>query len=556
MNCIITGLPVRDHKEYENHIEYFIDYNGKPYKLKLLRKDDLFDGYKRALKSILFREEWQFDPEFIITKQLAERMFGWIKYPNEKDFDNKVLAYLEWLYRNGGKEHRTLHFAASEYWQAHANDAEEFERILEDLEHKEYITEPANYEFKLTKEGIKKAESIQAQKPESIFKKYATVRKPRIGIINIVEDEPAANKVRHYLSNKGFPTLTYGSLDDDDFSATRIHNVRNNIREENGRRSADYWIFIKSSNSDKNRNYGSLLTVAAEMHHELGTGRYPNMITIAETDDSNRYTWPVYDDYYNHFFDVRLDGGKERLAEDIFEDWAKILSKKLNTKDKFWAWLLDLCKQRNTNSFIIRPFDIEELLESEEQLKGFLTELYNENLIALRQLPGCRYDQFEYEVLVLTDEDRKRQSEEPASGKYNWNLIHAVIQGIAKSRFESLHYADAVEAAFKEINQIIKKEYKRIKGVELDGCDLMRKAFTSTPNNNHEPVFPMADNSTDSGKNIQQGYMDIFVGAMMGIRNPKTHGNLDRIPDEAWEMIVLASHLMRMWDKRLQFSNS
>lgn len=141
----------------------------------------------------------------------------------------------------------------------------------------------------------------------------------------------------------------------------------------------------------------------------------------------------------------------------------------------------------------------------------------------------------------------------PLDKKYNWNLIHTVVQGIAKSRFESTHYADAVEASFKELNHIIKQEYRNTKGVELDGVDLMRKAFSSTPNNTYHPVFPMADNSTDTGRNIQQGYMEIFAGAITGIRNPKTHENLNRVPDEAWEMIVLASHLMRMWDKRLNF---
>jgi uncharacterized protein (TIGR02391 family) len=550
MNCIITELPIRDRKEFDTHIEYFIDYKRKPYKLKLPVKDDLSDDYKKALKSLLFREEWPIDQEFLITKPLAERAFGWIKYPTiqDKDFEPKVLAYLEWLYKNGGKEHKPLHFIASEYWQARAYNEDEFARVLEALEHKEYITKPVSNEFKLTKEGAKKAESMEAQKPESPLKKYATVRKPRIGIINIMGDEIAANKVANYFSNKGFPALTYNGLDDDEVGGGRIHNLRNQIREENGRRQADYWVFIKSAKSDKSRTYGSLLTVAAEAHHELGWMRYPNMITIAETDDSNRYTWPVYDDYYNHFFDVRLDSGKERLAEDILEDWAKMLEKKLKTKDAFWTWLSDLCKQLGNNCILIRPFGIEELLESEEQLRGFLDELIKENLVTVHQLPGCKNDQFEYEVRVLTDADRLALEK-----GYNWNFIHPVIQNIAKSRFESGHYADAAEASIKEINDIVKRAYKTEKGVELDGVDLMRKAFTSTANNQFQPVFPMADNTTDSGKNIQQGYMDIFVGAITGIRNPKTHGNLDRSPDEVWEMIVLASHLMRMWDKRLSY---
>lgn len=132
---------------------------------------------------------------------------------------------------------------------------------------------------------------------------------------------------------------------------------------------------------------------------------------------------------------------------------------------------------------------------------------------------------------------------------FDWQNIHMLILRIAKPRFESFHFADAVEASFKEINDIVKKAYINKKGQEEDGDSLMRKAFSTSSNNKYTPLFFLADNSTDSGRNIQQGYMDIFAGSMKGIRNPKAHANLDVNSDEAWEMIVLASHLMRMWEK-------
>lgn len=132
---------------------------------------------------------------------------------------------------------------------------------------------------------------------------------------------------------------------------------------------------------------------------------------------------------------------------------------------------------------------------------------------------------------------------------YDWQNIHSVIHRIAKPRFESFHFADAVEASLKEINDLVKKKYKSLTGKEDDGVSLMRNAFTSTANNNYMPVIELADNSNDSGKNIQQGYMDIFAGAMKGIRNPKAHTNMQVDADEAWEMIVLASHLLRMYEK-------
>ncbi len=73
----------------------------------------------------------------------------------------------------------------------------------------------------------------------------------------------------------------------------------------------------------------------------------------------------------------------------------------------------------------------------------------------------------------------------------NWNIIHSVIQSVAKQKYDDGHFADAVESAFKEINKIVKAEYKKIKGDEHDGDALMRKAFSV-----NDPVFKLADQNT------------------------------------------------------------
>lgn len=131
------------------------------------------------------------------------------------------------------------------------------------------------------------------------------------------------------------------------------------------------------------------------------------------------------------------------------------------------------------------------------------------------------------------------------SSSFDWGIIHPDIFGVANSRFTSGHYADAVEAAFKELNDIIKKEFSN-KHAEEDGVSLMRHAFK--PSN---PVFKLTDLRSESGKSIQDGYMQIFAGSMAGIRNPKAHANIEIDQLEAWEKIVLASHLMKVWDGRI-----
>jgi uncharacterized protein (TIGR02391 family) len=85
-----------------------------------------------------------------------------------------------------------------------------------------------------------------------------------------------------------------------------------------------------------------------------------------------------------------------------------------------------------------------------------------------------------------------------------FNDLDTDIRRVSQQLFKDGHYADSVSAAFKELNHQVKQEYKRRKNVELDGADLMHQAFS--PKN---PVFVLADQSNESGRNIQQGFMEL-----------------------------------------------
>jgi len=129
----------------------------------------------------------------------------------------------------------------------------------------------------------------------------------------------------------------------------------------------------------------------------------------------------------------------------------------------------------------------------------------------------------------------------------DWRLIHQEIRDVARSRFESGHHADAAEAAFKHLNERVRALVKERTGREWDGADLMRRAFS--PN---QPVLRMDDDPTSmTGKSVQEGYMHIFEGAMMGIRNPKAHGIVQIAPLRATHFLFLASLLMMKLDEAL-----
>lgn len=127
-----------------------------------------------------------------------------------------------------------------------------------------------------------------------------------------------------------------------------------------------------------------------------------------------------------------------------------------------------------------------------------------------------------------------------------WSLLHAKVVHTAKPRFEAGHYADAVEAALKELNSIIKEMIRKKTGQELDGASLMLKAFSP----NQPTLIALEDLSTETGKSIQEGFMHIFAGAMKGVRNPKAHANIEITKERCIHFLFLASLLFDTLDNR------
>ena len=97
-----------------------------------------------------------------------------------------------------------------------------------------------------------------------------------------------------------------------------------------------------------------------------------------------------------------------------------------------------------------------------------------------------------------------------------WSYIHPLVYQVSEKRFHGGFYADAVEAALKEVNSRVKKLYKKYHNEEKDGQDLMRKAFTPS-----KPLLVFEGVDTESGKNVQKGYMQILPAQYKGYAIPK-----------------------------------
>lgn len=122
-----------------------------------------------------------------------------------------------------------------------------------------------------------------------------------------------------------------------------------------------------------------------------------------------------------------------------------------------------------------------------------------------------------------------------------WNILNPKIKNLAQRKFDNNFYADSVETCLKELNSNVKSIVKNELGKEYDGSELMNRAFSLK-----EPIIKLADLSTESGQNVQKGYIQIFAGVMTGIRNPKTHQNISIDRKTAIHLLFLCSQLFNM----------
>lgn len=127
-----------------------------------------------------------------------------------------------------------------------------------------------------------------------------------------------------------------------------------------------------------------------------------------------------------------------------------------------------------------------------------------------------------------------------------WSIMHPKIIELSKPRIESGQYADAVSAAFRQIELSVRKTFveKGGDGKEF-GVDLMRKAFDIR---DEKPILEFKSSSECSDGSIQRGYEHMFEGSMMAIRNPKAHENDDIALEDALRKLAFASMLMYKLD--------
>jgi uncharacterized protein (TIGR02391 family) len=118
--------------------------------------------------------------------------------------------------------------------------------------------------------------------------------------------------------------------------------------------------------------------------------------------------------------------------------------------------------------------------------------------------------------------------------------LHPDIARQVGTLFQDGHHAEAVEKAVKALNALVRMRSE----LELDGTALMERAFS--PKN---PILAFNGLSDPSDQDEQRGFMALFVGAVMGLRNPRAHRITKDSPERALEFIAFISLLAKLLDE-------
>lgn len=112
------------------------------------------------------------------------------------------------------------------------------------------------------------------------------------------------------------------------------------------------------------------------------------------------------------------------------------------------------------------------------------------------------------------------------------------IELVSRDLFASGHYSLAVQETYKAVEKYIQQKTS-LTGVS--GTPLMQQAFSTS-----NPKLFWTERKTTSEQDEQKGYLQLYAGAMLGIRNPVAHEfNWIDDPLLSLELILFAQHLLR-----------
>jgi uncharacterized protein (TIGR02391 family) len=119
--------------------------------------------------------------------------------------------------------------------------------------------------------------------------------------------------------------------------------------------------------------------------------------------------------------------------------------------------------------------------------------------------------------------------------------LHPRIAAVASELYRDGHYRNAVQDAAIALVNLVKEKSRRH---DLDGAGLMTTVFSKK-----SPILAFNDLKDQTEQDEQEGMMHLFVGAVLALRNPRSHALLVDSAEEALEYIGLLSLLAKRTDQ-------
>ncbi len=143
--------------------------------------------------------------------------------------------------------------------------------------------------------------------------------------------------------------------------------------------------------------------------------------------------------------------------------------------------------------------------------------------------------------LVIGDHVRSARTDSPLLRDARLAALHPEVRSVADKLFKDGHPAAAVF----ETTKAVTNRVKTMSGLTGDsGAGMMGAALKDD-----KPAIVVADLATQTGRDIQRGYRNLFIGLVSAVRNPSAHEQFANITtDDALELLGLCSHLMRVLD--------
>lgn len=138
-------------------------------------------------------------------------------------------------------------------------------------------------------------------------------------------------------------------------------------------------------------------------------------------------------------------------------------------------------------------------------------------------------------------EDAGQGTANKALKAYEGLELHPAIERAAGQLYRDGHYANAVEDSVKALNALVRLN----SGIEdRDGTALMEYVF-----NANNPLLKFNHMADTTDKDEQKGFMQMFSGAVSGLRNPRAHKIITDDAEMALEFIAFISLLAKLADK-------